>query len=186
MHSNHKCNYCELSLSPLLKWLIESCLCLASCDKNRLIRYILQWVRNVLLFSMCLLLMGDNKSKSSITCDTIRIFLIFGKGKLVRLGSFCCIKNNEDAISALLSLLFAPAVSDDRPANYCRFYYVAMLFFLQCWQFKCFNNWLCYQMLIYLHDKWEYGSKTFVLQLLDIRFIYNWTWQFLNPFQDIA
>lgn len=102
MHSNHKCNYCELSLSPLLKWLIESCLCLASCDKNRLIRYILQWVRNVLPFSMCLLLMGDNKSKSSITCDTIRIFLIFGKGKLVRLGSFCCIKNNEDAISALL------------------------------------------------------------------------------------
>lgn len=41
-------------------------------------------------------------------------------------------------------------------------------------------------MLIYLHDKWEYGSKAFVLQLLGIRFIYNWTWQFLNPFQDIA
>lgn len=76
MHSNGKCNYCELSLSSLLEWLIESCLCLALCDKNRLIPCSWRYVRNVLFLSMYLLLMEDNRSKPSVTCDAIGIFII--------------------------------------------------------------------------------------------------------------
>lgn len=187
MHSNDKCNYYELSLSPLVEWLIESCLCLDSCDKNRLIRF-LQWVRNVFLFSMCLFLMGDNKCKSSKTCDSIRIFLIFLEKK-----SWCyyvaivALRRTMKMLSALSSVFFLLLQCQMTGLLIIGiFIFLHMLFFLQCWQFKCFNSWLYYQMLIYLHDKWEYGSKTFVLQLLDIHFTHNWTWHFLNPFQDIA